>query len=171
TLVLDTACEAALPDYTGLGTADDNCGVQSVTQSPVAGTVVSGAGNMIVTLTVTDINGLTNCCTFTVTKVDNTAAIITCPATQTLVLDAACEAALPDYTALVVANDNCGVQSVTQSPIPGTSVSGAGNMVVTLTVTDVNGLTNSCTFTVSEVDRIGPGINCHAAQTVDLDAA
>src|SRR5690606_31439072 len=111
-----------------------------------------------------------NSCTFTVTKVDNTAPTISCPATQTLVLDADCEAAIPDYTGLATADDNCGVQSVTQSPLFGTSVSGAGNMVVTLTVTDVNGLMNSCTFTVTKVDNTAPDISCLATQTLVLDA-
>jgi len=170
TLVLGANCTASLPDYTGLATTGDNCGVQSVTQSPAAGTTVSGAGNMTVTLTVTDVNGLTSFCTFTVTKVDNTAPSITCPATQTLALGANCSATLPDYTNLATTGDGCGVQSVTQSPAAGTTVSGAGNMTVTLTVTDINGLTNTCTFTVSKVDNTPPSITCPNTQTLVLGA-
>jgi hypothetical protein len=45
TLVLDANCTATLPNYTGLAAVSDSCGVQSVTQSPAAGTLVSGAGN------------------------------------------------------------------------------------------------------------------------------
>ncbi|MBP8239414.1 MAG: HYR domain-containing protein, partial [Saprospiraceae bacterium] len=160
TLVLGANCTATLPDYTSLATTGDNCGVQSVTQSPESGTTVSGAGNMMVTLTVTDINGNETECTFTVTKVDNTPPTITCPATQTLVLGANCTATLPDYTSLATTGDNCGVQSVTQSPEAGTTVSGAGKMMVTLTVTDVNGLTNSCSFTVTKVDNTPPTVQC-----------
>ncbi|HRF37698.1 MAG TPA: HYR domain-containing protein, partial [Saprospiraceae bacterium] len=106
------------------------------------------------------INGLTNTCTFTVTKVDNTAPTITCPATQTLALGANCTAVLPDYTNLATTGDGCGVQNVTQSPEAGTTISGAGNMSVTLTVTDINGLTNSCTFTVTKVDNTPPMVQC-----------
>jgi regulation of enolase protein 1 (concanavalin A-like superfamily) len=168
TLVLGANCTATLPDYTGMATTSDNCGVQSVTQSPAAGTTVSGAGNMTVTLTVTDVNGLTNTCTFTVTKMDNTAPTITCPNTQTLALGANCSASLPDYTNLATTADGCGVQSVTQSPAAGTTVSGAGNMTVTLTVTDVNGMTNTCTFTVTKVDNTAPSITCPATQTLAL---
>ena len=170
TLALGANCSATLPDYTSLATAADNCGVQSVSQSPVAGTSVSGAGNMTVTLTVTDINGLTNTCTFTVTNVDNTAPSITCPTTQTLALGANCSATLPDYTSLATTGDNCGVQSVSQSPTTGTTVSGAGNMSVTLTVTDINGLTNTCTFTVTKVDNTPPSITCPTTQTLALGA-
>jgi hypothetical protein len=160
TLTLGANCSALLPDYTNLATTGDNCGVQSVTQSPTAGTSVSGTGNMSVTLTVTDFNGNETECTFTLTKVDNTAPTITCPTPQTLPLDANCSAILPDYTNLANSGDGCGVQSVTQSPKAGTTVSGAGNMTVTLTVTDVNGLTNTCTFTVTKVDNTPPTVLC-----------
>ncbi|MBK7426248.1 MAG: HYR domain-containing protein [Saprospiraceae bacterium] len=171
TLVLGANCTANLPNYTSLATTSDNCGVQNVTQSPIAGTTVSAPGNMMVTLTVTDINGLTNTCSFTVSKVDNTPPSITCPTIQTLVLGASCTATLPNYTTLATAGDNCGVQGVTQSPIAGTTVSGAGNMTVTLTVTDINGLTNTCSFTVSKVDNTPPSITCPTTQTLVLGAS
>ncbi|HRD81342.1 MAG TPA: HYR domain-containing protein, partial [Saprospiraceae bacterium] len=69
------------------------------------------------------------------------------------------------YTSLAITSDNCGVQSVTQSPAIGSTVSGAGSMTVTLTVTDINGLTNSCDFTVNKVDQTPPSITCPDAQT------
>ncbi len=168
--MLGANCTATLPNYTSLATTGDNCGVQSVTQSPIAGTTVSGAGNMTVTLTVTDINGSETECTFTVTKVDNTPPTVTCPATQTLVLGANCTATLPNYTSMATTGDNCGVQSVTQSPSAGTNVSGAGNMTVTLTVTDVNGNETECTFTVTKVDNTPPTISCPTTQTLVLGA-
>jgi len=158
TLALGANCSASLPQY-GF-TAGDNCGVQGVTQSPAVGTIVSGAGPMTVTLTVTDVKGLTNQCSFTVNKVDITPPSITCPATQSLILDANCSGTLLDYRSLATVGDNCGVQSVTQSPAAGTIVNGAGPTSVTLTVTDINGLTNQCTFTVSKVDNIPPTAVC-----------
>jgi surface protein len=160
TLVLDANCTATLPNYTGLAAVSDSCGVQSVTQSPAAGTLVSGAGNMVVRLYATDINNNIDSCSFTVTKVDNTPPSITCPATQTLVLDANCRATLPNYTGLAAVSDSCGVQSVTQSPAAGTLVSGAGNMVVRLFATDVNNNIDSCSFTVIKVDNTPPTIQC-----------
>jgi hypothetical protein len=159
-LALGANCTATLPDYTSLATTGDNCGIQSVTQSPTAGMTVSGAGNMTVTLTVTDLNGNETECTFTVTKVDNMAPTITCPTTQTLVLGANCTATLPDYTSLATTADNCGIQSVKQSPTAGTTASGAGNMPVTLTVTDLNGNETECTFTVTKVDNTPPTLVC-----------
>jgi len=160
TLVLGANCSAVLPNYTGLATPGDNCGVQGVTQSPAAGTIVSNAGNMTVTLTVADIGGNTAQCSFSVTKVDNTPPTITCPGTQTLVLGADCTASLPDYRSLATTADNCGVQGTTQSPAAGTTVSNAGNMTLTLTVTDINGNSTQCSFTVTKVDNTPPTVMC-----------
>ena len=125
-------------------------------------------GTTQVTVTATNVCGAPTC-SFTVTVTDNTPPTITCPATQTLVLGANCTASLPDYTGLATTGDNCGVQGVTQSPEPGTTVSGAGNETVTLTVTDVNGLTNFCTFMVTKVDNTPPTLVCKA-NTVLLNA-
>jgi hypothetical protein len=168
TVVLDANCAATLPSYTNLATVGDNCGVQSVTQSPAAGATASGAGNMTATLTVTDFSGNSAQCSFTVNKVDDTPPTITCPQTQTLILGANCTASLPDYTGMAMANDNCGVQGVTQSLAAGTNVSGAGPMTVMLTVTDINGLTDTCSFTVNKVDDTPPTLACHTA-TIFLD--
>jgi hypothetical protein len=117
-----------------------------------------------------DRNGNPAQCSFTVTKVDNTPPTITCPATQTLVLGANCTATLPNYASLATTGDNCGVQGVTQSPEAGTTVSGTGKMTVTLTVTDVNGLANSCTLTVTKMDETPPTVVCKNT-TVFLNAA
>jgi large repetitive protein len=169
-LDLEPNCAATLPDYTGLAMADDDCGVASVTQSPAPGTPVFGAGAITVTLTATDNNGNTRQCSFTVNKVDNVPPTITCPATQIVILNAQCEAALPNYTTFAITNDNCQVASVSQSPAPGTIVSVAGPMTVTLTVTDVSGNSTQCTFTVNKIDNIAPTIVCPAEQTLELQA-
>ena len=162
TLILGSTCSAALPDYRNMATnVTDDCEVDSIRQSPAPGTVVSNSGPITITLTVVDVNGLSRNCTFTVNKVDTTPPTITCPATQTLVLGPTCSAALPDYRNMATnVNDNCGVQSVSQVPVPGTVVSNSGPITVTLTVLDVNGLSTSCSFTVNKVDITPPAINC-----------
>ena len=160
TLVLGAECTAPLPNYTSLATTSDNCGVQSVTQSPSAGATASGAGNMTVTLTVTDVNGNSNSCQFMVNKVDNTSPTISCPGTQVLVLGLDCTAGLPDYTSLATTGDNCGMQSVTQSPAAGGPMNGPGNATVTLTATDVNGNSSNCTMQVSVEDQTAPVAVC-----------
>jgi hypothetical protein len=102
---------------------------------------------MTVTLTVTDVNGLTNTCTFTVTKVDNTAPTVQC-FNQTLNFNGEESLAL-DADDLANASDNCGVQSISLSPntISATQV---GQVVpVTVTVTDINGNTATCTSNIT----------------------
>ncbi|MCB9275214.1 MAG: HYR domain-containing protein [Lewinellaceae bacterium] len=167
-LALGPDCAASLPDYTGLATTSDNCGVQSLSQSPSVGTIATSTGNIMVTLNVTDVNGNSNSCQFTVSKADNTAPTINCPATQALALGPDCAASLPDYTGLATTADNCGVQSLSQSPSAGTAATGAGNMTVTLGVTDGNGNSNSCQFTVSKADNTAPTINCPLTQALVL---
>ncbi|MBL7944352.1 MAG: HYR domain-containing protein, partial [Flavobacteriales bacterium] len=72
TLALNSSCQATLPDYTSLATATDNCAGVTITQSPSAGTTVSGVGTTTVTLTATDAAGNTAQCSFSVNRVDNT---------------------------------------------------------------------------------------------------
>ena len=165
-------CEAALPDYTGEVSATDNCDADlDVTQSPVAGTTISGTINEI-TLTVTDDAGNTDEVTFNVEVTDNTAPSITSVHNDRSVdAGADCEAVLPDYTGDVTVTDNCDTNpDVTQSPAAGTTISGTSNEV-TLTVTDDAGNTDEVTFNVSVIDHIDPVItSVHNNQTVDANA-
>ncbi|MCA0230894.1 MAG: HYR domain-containing protein [Bacteroidetes bacterium] len=167
TLSLGANCSALLPDYTSLAVRSDNCGIKSVTQFPTAGTSVSGIGSLTITITATDNNDNVKTCTFIVNKLDTSPPSITCPATQTLALGANCSAILPNYTSLAVALDNCGIKSVTQSPVAGTTVSGLGNITVTITATDDSGNSSSCAFTVTRVDNTPPSITCPANITVN----
>jgi len=115
-------------------------------------------GSFPIVVTATDNNSCTGISSTYNLVISCPAPTITCPATQTLILDINCAATLPNYTSLATLGHNCGMQSVTQSPSAGTTVSGVGSMTVTLTVTDANNLTNNCTFTVSKVDNTPPVI-------------
>ncbi|MBX2927129.1 MAG: T9SS type A sorting domain-containing protein [Saprospiraceae bacterium] len=147
TLVLGVNCTALLPNYTSLATTGDNCGVQSVTQSPTAGTLVSGAGNMVVRLYATDINNNIDSCSFTVIKVDNTPPTIQC-FNQTVTFNG--ENTIPlNAGSLVDTTDNCGVATIVLSPT-GISCEQVGQTVpVTVTVTDINGNPSTCTSNIT----------------------
>ena len=172
TLFLGAGCSAALPNYTGLAITSDNCGIASVTQSPVAGTVVNGVGTTAITLTTTDINGNVKTCTFNVNRVDNTPPSLTCPATQTLNVGAGCSVTIPNYVPMASATDNCTAGlTITQSPAAGTVVTGAGTTTITMSASDASGNTGTCTFILNRVDTGLPNITCPATQSLPLDAS
>ncbi len=158
------ACQVVLPDYTGLASVSDACDASPVvTQSPAAGTTVTGAAT--VTLTATDASGNSTSCTFTVTPTDNTPPTISCPGNQTVDAGVSCQASLPDYTALASVSDVCDASpTVSQSPVAGTAITGV--TTVTITATDASGNSSSCTFTVTPVDNTAPSIVCPGTQYV-----
>lgn len=161
-------CQVTLADYTGLGSASDNCDQSvAITQSPAFGTVVSSS--TVITLTATDDASNTNSCTFSVIPADNTDPTVTCPADQNEDFSASCEFDLIDYTGLITADDNCDNSlTVVQSPSVSTTISGA--QVVTITVTDDNSNSASCTFNVIPDDNTNPTITCPGDDNVSFNA-
>ncbi len=109
TLNLDASCSATLPDYRNLLTVSDNCtatGSLVITQNPVAGTVVTTKGAVIVTFTVTDAAGNFNTCSISVDKKDVTAPVINCPASQTVNNNTNVCGAVVSFS-MPTATDNC----------------------------------------------------------------
>ncbi len=149
----NASCEASLPDYTATVTATDNCDTNlDVTQSPTAGTSISGATNTV-TLTVTDDAGNFAPVSFNVEVVDNTNPTITCIANQTVTADAT-----HNYTVSgtqfdpTASNDNCGVASIVNDFNSTSTLANAqlpeGTTPITWTVTDNAGNTATCSFNV-----------------------
>lgn len=173
TLTLGAGCNASLPDYRGMATKSDNCtptGSITVNQSPAPGSTVTGTGVTTIVLTASDASGNTASCNFGVTRIDNTPPTISCPATQTLAVLTGCNATLPNYTGLATKSDNCGTPTVTQSPVPGSIVSGVGALTITLTATDGGNNTATCNFVVNKTDFTPPTITCPGVQTLPLGA-
>ena len=173
----NATCQATVPNFTAGVVATDNCsaaGLLSITQSPAAGTLV-GEGVHNITITVKDAaNNQSNCiATFTVT--DTTPpSITTCAPNQAANADANCQAAVPNFTAGVVATDNCTVNGsllVTQSPTAGTLVSD-GIHNITITVKDAAGNQSTCTATFTVTDTTPPSINtCATNQSASANAS
>lgn len=170
TLAADSNCEGVVPNLVALATADDNCGVATVVQSPLAGATIV-APLTVVTLTATDTSGNTGTCTVDVTLEDQTdPQILACASDQTVPIGAGCAATVPDLLPGVIADDNCGTPTLSQSPTAGTSIS--GDTLVTITATDSSGNTDTCTATVFIDDTTPPTItDCADNTTVDLDGA
>jgi len=142
----------------------DNCGVATVTNDAPA---LFPVGTTTVTWTVTDIHGNTNTTTQSVTVTDNENPTITAPANIAVSNDAGVCAATVNI-GLPVTADNCGVASVVNDH-PSASYP-VGTTVVTWTVTDIHGNTNTTTQSVTVTDNENPTITAPAAIAVNNDA-
>lgn len=170
----DASCEAVRADYTGSIVTSDNCsalGDLTILQSPgIGGTVTA---DEVITITVTDEAGNNSQCTFNTTFVDATAPSVSCPVNQVVNSNASCDITVPDYTGSIIVTENCTAPAdmvINQSPAPGATLSGAGIHPVTITVTDEQGNSDQCNFSISAVDNTNPTISCPGDQTINLDA-
>ncbi len=161
----NTSCAYQLLDYTGMATAADNCGSVNVTQDVLVGMVVTST--VTVTLTATDDNGNAESCSFDVIPEDNTPPTVTCPGDQMVDFDQSCAFEMADYKPLLVTGDNCFGTIIDQSPEEGTVIT--AQTTVTMTVTDGNGNSVSCSFDVIPSDNQLPTLVCPGDQDVELD--
>ena len=160
-------CQASIPDLTSQVVASDNSGSVTISQSPVAGTLV-GLGNKVVTLTAKDAANNQATCQATITVVDTTPpTITTCATNRTISAGANCQAAIPDLTTQVVASDTCRTVTITQTPVAGTLV-GLGNTVVTLTAKDAANNQATCQATITVVDGGVPDITAQPQSVTNL---
>jgi len=174
------SCLVTLPDFTTtFGLASDICGILSITQSPVAGTILAAnQTSVVVTFTATDVNGNVSTCTRTFALVDNTPPVVlTCPANQTLSSGPA-SCSITATWALPTFADNCSpvngngapfifsatATGTTTLPILTTSQTSAtfftGVTTVTYVIRDQQGNSSTCVFTVTVNDNTNPIIVC-----------
>lgn len=93
-----------------------------------------------------------------------------CGSVDTVPGDSNCQAILADYAAGLNVTDNCDtLPTVTQSPLPGATLT-AGANTVTIIATDASGNVDSCDFTVFVQDTAGPTAVCQDV-TAFLDAS
>ncbi|MEO1260814.1 MAG: MopE-related protein [Bacteroidota bacterium] len=127
--------------------SSDNCGIDTQVLD-VTSFGCANVGANTVTLTVTDINGNSTDCTATVNIEDNEAPLAQCKITPIAVtLNASGEYTVDPADLDDSSNDACGIQSLAASPTL-LDCSNEGANIITLSVTDVNGNTSTCTATV-----------------------
>ena len=145
-------------------------GTVSFIDSPLQGGAYPNDGTITRTYTVATSCGQTNSCIQTIVVNDTIAPVIsTCASNRTISANSNCQVALSDLRPEVLATHNCaGPLTITQTPTPDTLI-GFGNTVVTFTVDDGRGNTNTCTATVSVVDTTPPTISCPSTVTVSTD--
>jgi len=165
---LDANGEASITVADIDGGSTDNCGIAS-TSIDVTDFDCSNIGDNTVTLTVTDNSGNTSTCTSTVTVIDNIAPVANCVAPFTVQLDANGQASISAADVSDSSTDNCSIDTTTID-VTDFDCSNIGDNTVTLTVTDINGNSSTCTTTVTVEDTIAPVANCAAPFTVQLDA-
>ncbi|MEZ4892512.1 MAG: HYR domain-containing protein [Saprospiraceae bacterium] len=160
-------CGTPLPSYSGSIT--DNCpGPYSQTQTPAAGTPISGS--IPVTLTATDAHGRQGSCSFTVTSTDIGVPIIFCPSNVSQNSSSAACGANISYPAPTT-SDDCGVSSVSQlSGLASGAFFPVGVTTNVFQAMDGSGNTATCFFTVSIADVTSPTANCPANISRNNDA-
>ncbi len=170
---LDAAGNASITPAMLNNGSIDNCSAVTLVGISKSAFDCSNVGPNLVTLTVRDASGNTATCVSTVTVNDITAPVVSCFSDTTIAKGADCTNELPDLTFRVNATDACGIQSVTQNIPAGTIISGSiSSIPLTLTVTDANGNTSNCTFTIFFTDQSAPVISgCPADILITSNAA
>jgi PKD repeat protein len=146
--------------------SEDPCGIASITLNQNFFDC-SHLGANVVTLTVTNVGGVTATCTADVTVEDNIDPIAVCQ-NITVQLDVTGNASITAAQINNGSSDNCAIQTITVSPSTFTCANVGAN-TVTLTVSDVSGNTATCTATVTVQETVAPIAVCQNI-TVQLDA-
>src|SRR5213079_2378468 len=160
----DGSCQAAVPNVLSGVTVSDGCSgtnAITVTQSPVAGTLVA-LGSHTITVTATDAAGNSATCTTIFTVTDTTAPTVNCSAIPSASADGSCQAAVPNVLSGVTVSDGCSgtnAITVTQSPVAGTLMD-LGSHTITVTATDAAGNSATCTAVFTVTDTTAPTVNC-----------
>ncbi len=118
----------------------------------------SNIGDNAVILTVSDANGNSETCSATVTVEDNVAPTVICQ-TLTVELDANGTASITAAEIDNGSSDFCGVDTMTLSATNFTCANIGANTVM-LTVTDLNGNSETCETTVTVQDNVAPTVVC-----------
>ncbi|MCK6693219.1 MAG: HYR domain-containing protein, partial [Thermoanaerobaculia bacterium] len=162
TLELDADCSVSLANTGDVTDEDDNCSgdIEAVPGDETEPGPGASEYVIIRTWTLTDDCGNTTIHTQTIAVVDNMLPQIDCPADLTVEPNGEDCTHTPDDASLDPdASDNCGVEGIAYTLSGATEGSGEGSLegvpfnegetLVTWTVTDVNGNSTSCTFTVT----------------------
>ena len=106
-------------------------------------------------------------CNFYVLVNDVESPIITCPQDTSLPYNEICAVEVPDYSSFLVSSDNCGIESIVQSPsYLDTSYS---DFTTTFLVTDSAGNSETCSFNISLFDNYVAGLICPDDQSMGLN--
>lgn len=163
---LDAAGNASVVAADVDGGSFDNCGVATLSVNPSTFDC-SNVGENTVTLTASDANGNSATCSAIITVIDNVNPTAICQ-DITVQLDATGSVSIAAADVDNGSTDNCGITSYSVTP-NAFNCSNLGMSSVTLTVTDANGNTSTCSANVTVEDNVPPTALCQDI-TVQLDA-
>jgi len=155
-----------------VATMTDNCGTPTLTASQTQFTCAD-IGVQTISLTATDASGNATTVTRTVLVKDNSApAVTTVAGTVTRALNAAGSYTIQQSDIVASAADNCGITSLTWSPLTLNCSDIATGRLVTVTVKDAANNTTVVTKTVNVVDNTNPVLTLNRANgdTIRLDS-
>ena len=170
--VANTSCVYSTEDFRGSLSISDNCDARNqiiVNQLLQAPGTVALPGTHAILIEATDQSGNNSSCSFSITVSDQNPPTIVCPGNQNRYVNSTCTYTLEDFSNLATGTDNCTASSLlsyTQSPALGT-VLNSGNQLVTLSVTDAEGLQANCNFNLTVTDTTRPNITyCPPSQNI-----
>ena len=161
----------------------DNCSVTITQTGPTNGTNLVVGRSYPIQYTATDASGNTATCGFTIIVADITTPILNCPGNIVVQSDSnSCNWISPVKSLTPIVSGKCPITVTWIVTNPGgttasgsTDVSGytflPGLSSVTYTVTDVDGLTKDCTFTVKVIDVINPTITAPQDLAITLTSS
>ncbi|QRM90408.1 DUF5011 domain-containing protein [Lacinutrix sp. WUR7] len=167
TVQLDATGNATIAEDAVNNNSSDACGGLTF-DTDITSFDCSNVGANAVILTVTDANGNESSCTATVTVEDNIDPVVICQ-NITVELDSTGNVTIAEDAVNNNSTDACGGLTF-DTDITTFDCSNVGGNTVILTVTDVNGNSNTCFATVTVQDNTAPEVVCQDI-TVELDAA
>lgn len=177
TTVAGGSCTITCPANVSVNSSPSQCGATvnypqpnatagcgSVTCSPPSGAFFPHGASTVTCATTAGPS-----CSFTVTVIDNTPPVISCPPSITVGTSPGKNFAVVDYP-IATATDTCGVANVVCLP-PSGSTFPLGASTVNCTARDVANNTANCSFTVTVNDVDAPVIHCPNNITLALPPA
>jgi len=155
------------PSITGIPTAMDCVGTPTLSYIDSISLLCGNSKTITRTWEATDAAGNTDTCIQTITVVDTTPPVVTCPSDMVVLNDPNTCGANINYT--VEGEDGCSSFTVTQTAgFASGTVFPVGTTLNTFNVTDACGNTTSCSFSVTVQDNEAPTTVCQDI-TVQLD--
>jgi hypothetical protein len=171
-IVLGANGTASITASSLVATLSDNCGTPVLTASQTQFTCAD-KGVKTISLTATDASGNATTVTRTVLVEDNSAPILaTVAGTVTRALNASGSYTIQQNDVVASATDNCGITSLTWSPLTLSCNDIAAGGLITITAVDAEGNSTQATKLVNVIDNINPVLTLNRANgdTIRLDS-